>query len=213
MYTGSAGSPSATSSQNDVDQFSASIFRTFLRASLCFPLSRCWCPKYPLPPASPDFISISYRTLILTVASISCVCRFLLNIHDIPWHQQLRNPKGPYIIPGTHITFTGITNLSMTISFEIPPPPPTHPGMYNQLKPANFLTNFLLPTHTPFCSVQLHRARALRYISGDALLWNRAQHHSKPGGALLVGAVTAQAQVLHRLPETVRRDPSRALHE
>lgn len=85
--------------------------------------------------------------------------------------------------------------------------------MYNQLKPANFLTNFLLPTHTPFCSVQLHRARALRYISGDALLWNRAQHHSKPGGALLVGAVTAQAQVLHRLPETVRRDPSRALHE
>lgn len=117
MYTGSAGSPSATSSQNDVDQFSASIFRTFLRASLCFPLCRRWCPKYPLPPASPDFISISYRTLILTVASISCVCRFLLNIHDIPWHQQLRNPKGPYIIPGTHITFTGITNLSMTISF------------------------------------------------------------------------------------------------
>lgn len=52
-------------------------------------------------------------------------------------------------------------------------------------------------------SVQLHRARAMRYVGGDSLFRYRAQHYKESSGALLVGADSAQAQVLHGLPEKV----------
>lgn len=72
----------------------------------------------------------------------------------------------------------------------------------------------LNPFRVPLsCSLQLHRARALRNVRGDAVFGDRAQYHQEPGGPLLVGANATQAQVLHRVPETLRRDARRALHE